>query len=317
MGTTGVASAGRRNGRAAGFPPEPLTEWGPTVNLGDGRARTFTTATPSGNPLAHGLLLDRAALDGLPSASDLEDADEYDDKYGPAGLATVVHGEPSLEFFVPVPSVEGTPITFLGLNWNPGGHPPPDVYGVPHFDVHFHALSMDAVDAIDGPALAAHEVPDARIPTGYSRPPDPNVGGPVVVTDMGEHLVDQSAPEFRGEPFRNALIWGAYDADDDGLAELTFVEPMVTRAYLRDLSGTDQRPVPQPEDPHGTGPWPTRYGVRDVPSRDAIAVTIRGFETDDAVDVPRGRRGTDPVCRRSTGGDEERRESEAERLCRR
>jgi len=286
LGTSGLASAsasGREasgSGACGGFPPESLTKWGPSVTLGDGEARTFTTTITSGTTTIHGVLIDRAALQGLPSAADLADCGGYDDKYGPDGLATTIHGKRSLEFFVPFPDAEGTSITFLGLNWNPGGHPPPGVYGVPHFDVHFHALPMATVDAIEGLRRASHDVPAARIPEGFSRAPDPNVGGPAVVTDMGEHLVNRNASEFDGEPFTNALIWGVHDADDDGVAELSFVEPMVTRAYLTGLSGTDERPVPQAEDAHGTGPWPRTYSVRDVPTRDAVAITVRGFGGD-------------------------------------
>ncbi|SFR86221.1 hypothetical protein SAMN05216559_0192 [Halomicrobium zhouii] len=283
LGTVGLASAsGSERDAAAGddcgaFPPRSRTEWGPSVNLGGGEARTFTTETASGTRVL-GVLIDRAALDDLPSAAALADCDRYDDKYGPDGLATTIHGKRSLEFFVPFPDVEETSIRFLGLNWNPGGHPPPDVYGVPHFDVHFHALPMATVDAIEGLRRATHDVPTTRIPEGFSRAPDPKVGGPAVVTDMGEHLVNPDAPEFHGDPFANTLIWGVHDADGDGVAELSFVEPMVTRAYLTGLSATHERPVPQPEDAHGTGPWPRTYGVRDVPGRDAVAITVRGFD---------------------------------------
>lgn len=283
VATPGLAAAGRRGRRK----PDPgtgvpcgTTEWGDPRALGDGAIRTFTTETPSGRPKAHGVSIDRAALDGLPSAETLEaraTSGSPGDKYDDEGLAALIHGKYSLEHFVPFPSTDATPFTFLGLNWNPGGHPPPDVYTEPHFDLHFHVADPAVVDAIEGPRRSNFDVPDDRIPEGYVRPPDPEVGGPVAVSDMGEHLIDPTGPEHHGGTFTNALVWGVYDVDDDGVAEQTFVEPMLTTAYLDGLDGVDRRPVPQPETNALGGPSPTTYSVRDVPSRDALVVAIEHF----------------------------------------
>lgn len=276
VGLTAVTGTaiGRRGG---GFPPRGTTDWGPDVRLGAGTARTFTTVTPSGVPKYHGVLLDRDALDGLPTAAALAaDEDTYTDKYGQRGLATEIHHRWSLSFFVPFPATDATPFSFLGLNWNPNGHPPDPVWGVPHFDVHFHTLAPSTVDAIDGPRAATYDLPAEYLPEGYVRPPSPDER---VITDMGEHLADPDAPEFGGGEFTNTLIWGAYDPDDDGVGALTFVEPMLIRAYLREHAGVDRRSIPQPDTYARPGPYPTAYAVRDVPSRDAIAVTVGAFES--------------------------------------
>lgn len=279
----GVVGASATPGRGGGFPPAGITEWGPSVTLGDGSARTFTTATPSGNPKYQGVLFDRAAFEGLPSAADLANAPAgvYDDKYGPEGQALPIHHRYSLEFFVPLPEAAATPFTFLGLNWNPNGHPPGPVWGVPHFDIHFHTPPAGSVDAITGPAAPDYDVPARYVPEGYAR-------GPVVeervITDMGEHLADTTAPEFSGGTFTNTLIWGLGDPDGDGTAEHTFVEPMITRAFLRDHSGIDRREIAQPAAYARDGTLPMAYSVRDVPSRDAVAVVLEDFEAVDGED---------------------------------
>ena len=278
LGAIGTASAtpARSNGKAVGFPPAGTTEWSDPVTLGDGEAKTFTTVTPSGTPKYHGLYLERDALDGLPSAADLaDDADSYTDKYGATGEALEIHHKWSLEFFVPFPATDATPFTFLGLNWNPDGHPPDPVWGVPHFDIHFHMLPTATVDAITGPAAPTYSLPEEYIPEGYARGP---VVDERVITDMGEHMAPGSAPELNGGTFTNTLIWGAYDPDGDETAELTFVEPMITRAYLRDHRGVDRRAIPHPETHATAGTYPTTYSVRDVPSDDAIAVVVQAFE---------------------------------------
>lgn len=273
LGTSGLVSAGA----GGAFPPAGVTDWGAPATLGNGEATTFTTVTPSGNPKYHGLLLDRAALEGLPSAEELASSgeDAYTDKYGPDGESVIIHHEWSQEFFVPFPETDATPFTFLGLNWNPGGHPPEGVWTEPHFDIHFHMLPTDTVDAITGPAAPTYDLPARYVPEGYARGP---IVDERVITDMGEHMVDPTVPEMNGGTFANTLIWGAHDPDGDGTAELTFVEPMITRAFLRDHADTDRREIAQPGTYARDGTYPTAYAVRDVPDREAIAITVERFE---------------------------------------
>ncbi|ELY84109.1 hypothetical protein [Natrinema altunense] len=282
-----VGTALTATGTAAGsatdrdFPPPKRTEWSEPISLGNGELRTFTTVAPSGDPTYHGVVLDRDALTGLPSAAELRaraERGEPGDKYGPTGTALEIHHAWSQEFFVPFPETAATPFTFLGLTWNPEGHPPPGTYDVPHLDVHFHMLEAETVDTIDGPRAAAYTIPEARLPAGYTRVPEPGLDGDfAVVTDMGEHLIDPGAPEHTDGEFTNTLIWGAYDTTGNGRGELTFIEPMVTKRYLETVTGTDRYEIPQPTLYPTAGSYPTAYAVRDVPSDDAIAITIEAF----------------------------------------
>ncbi|MFO8116352.1 MAG: hypothetical protein R6U01_13515 [Halorubrum sp.] len=288
-GASTVAGVPRRESdpggsSAGGFPPEGITEHGDAVDLGNGSVRTFTAETPSGEPKYHGVEFDRAALGGVPGTEELEEATEgtYPDKYGPSGEALVVHGRWSLEFFVPFPDAAETPFTFLGLNWNPGGHPGGEgAWEVPHFDIHFHMLETDAVDAITGPAPAPYDgIPGDRIPEGYLRSP-PATAEERYITDMGEHLAPEDAPEIPADPdaFTTTLIQGFVGVGaDDSDPRLAFLEPMITRAFLRGFEGSETYEIPQPRTfPHDRQ-HPTVYGLRDVPARDAIAVMLGGFE---------------------------------------
>jgi hypothetical protein len=320
VGTSGVARGRPGGGKGpddssgggGGFPPSGITEYGRSARLGNGEFRTFTSETPSGEPKYHGVELDRAALQGLPSAEDLSKADNRaeTDKYRQGGQAALVHFKQSLQFFVPFPDAAATPFTFLALNWNPQGH-----YGGagawerPHFDVHFHMLDPATVDAVEGPQLPPYDTsngeytggspapdPDGRVtdtnlepeqlPEGYTRPPEP-VADQRYIEDMGEHTAPADAPELPsspGEPgdpeaFTNTLIQGFIGVGEDAQdPRLAFVEPMVTREYLLGVRGVDERPVPQPEVYPHDDLHPTRYSVRDVPSKDAIAITLQAFE---------------------------------------
>lgn len=266
-----------------GFPPKGITEYGESVELGDGEVRTFTAETPSANPKYHGVEFDRAALEGLPEADELKGADEYDDKYGSTGEALEVHRKQSLEFFVEFPDAEETPFTFLGLNWNPDGHPGgKGAWLKPHFDIHFNTLGTEVIDAIEGPKPSPYdEIPSEQIPEGYNRSPPP-AADERYITDMGEHLAPGDAPELPGNPdaFTNTLIQGFVGVGEDDTPRLAFVEPMITLDFLRDHEETENYEIPQPDEYPYDDPTqhPTEYAVRDVPANDTVTVVIQEFE---------------------------------------
>jgi len=293
-----------------GFPPSGITEYGRSVELGNGEVRTFTSVTGSDNPRYHGVEFDRAALEGLPSPEDLATADNRGetDKYRVGGQAATVHFKESLQFFVPFPDAAATPFTFLGLNWNPGGHHGgAGAWLKPHFDIHFHMLDPATIDSIEGATLPPYDTgngkftggspapdPDGRVestnfdydqlPEGYARSPEV-VADQRYITDMGEHAAPGDAPELPdapGEPgdpdqFTNTLIQG-FVGDSEG-SRLAFVEPMITLEYLRGVDHNERFDVPQPEAYPHDQQHPTRYSVRDVPANDTITVVLQDFET--------------------------------------
>jgi len=283
---SGTASAASRDDAGAGFPPDGLTTYGRTVTLGDGEVTPFTTATADGGPRYHGVEFDREVVTGsLPSAADLaadrtcEDS-TYDDKYTPAGEALTVHRRESLQFFVPFPDADETPVTFLGLNWNPNGHPGGGgAWAAPHFDVHFHMLETDTIDAIEGPQYPPYDdIPAEQIPAGYNRSP-PAAASERYITDMGEHLAPADAPELPGNPdaFTNTLIQGFVGVD--GEPELAFVEPMLTREFLREFEGTEHYEVPQPSVYPHESQHPTAYSVRTDSADRTVTVALERFES--------------------------------------
>ena len=294
----GRASASQADGDT-GFPPSGTTTYGAEIELGNGSARPFTTETPSGEPKYHGVEIDLAALDGLPDADELQASgeDRYTDKYSSTGEALRIHRKWALEFFVEFPDSEATPFTFLGLNWNPNGHPGGGgAWEVPHFDIHFHMLAMETIDAIEGPRLPPYdeiterdgsgvpteiesELAAEQLPEGYVRPPPP-VADERYITDMGEHTAPRDAPELPADPdeFTNTLIQGFAATGSGEHPELAFIEPMTTKEFLEGVSGTESYEIAQPSAyPHDKH-HPTEYSVRDLPSEDAIAVAIQAFE---------------------------------------
>ncbi|MDV3205733.1 MAG: DUF5602 domain-containing protein, partial [Rhodococcus ruber] len=90
---------------------EPYS-YGPTVDVGDGTARTYVESGDDGTPQAIGLRFSATALDGLADALE-------------------VH---TLEFPA---EADATAFDHLTLDWNPHGHEPVGSLDKPHFDIHF------------------------------------------------------------------------------------------------------------------------------------------------------------------------------------
>lgn len=259
---------------------------GTSVTGGDDDVWTFATSNRAGKPTHLGIWLTSDAFEHLTSQTDGQH----------------LH----LDF----PAVEGLSYTFAGIDWNPAGHPPAGVWTTPHFDFHYYFVDEAAVDAIVTPGalpfmgVATYDLPEAFWPDHYVYE-DPRF----IVKAMGEHLYDERSPEWSPDvEFTHTYIYGAYDFaidpvspdgsvtlplgpdggpvdlptyDGDGTGKLTFTEPMITEAFMRDVAsgvGAVSTPVPTPDAFPDAGYYPTSYTTRYVGSEDAYAITLEEFE---------------------------------------
>ena len=197
-------------------------QYGAPIRLGNGRARTYVVVDgkAGGRPIELGVALDEQAMDGLrapdPSHGEHQDHDMH---------------------LLPMPAKHGTAFKVVELDWNPRGHGAP--YTEPHFDFHFYTIDEAERAAIvpSDPAWAAkaaHEPPAADVPPFYANPAT-LLGLPpeaVAVPMMGAHWVDVRSPELQPpgspghRPFTTTFVYGAWDG------QLTFMEPMITRAHI-------------------------------------------------------------------------------------
>ncbi|HEX2723107.1 MAG TPA: DUF5602 domain-containing protein [Gemmatimonadaceae bacterium] len=204
------------------------TALGTTVTVGGGTARTYVETTGQGEPVEIGVMLSESALSGLPAAGTV--------------------------YLLPLPAGSVVaPYKHVTLNWNPGGHPPPGVFTVPHFDVHFYTIT-EAERAAISPAdpqfgaKSAVNPPADLVPAGYVRDPG-------AVPDMGTHWSDPSAPEFNGQPFTRTFIYGSWNG------AFTFYEPMVTTAFLATKPPITSATLKLPARYAPPGRYPTTYTV--------------------------------------------------------
>jgi len=176
------------------------------------------------------------------------------------------------------------PYTFMMLDWNPQGHEPPGAYDVPHFDFHFYWQAESEVMAIDPSdpdfASKANALPSGDfLPPFYILPIPPFLPpSAIAVPGMGVHWSDVRSPEIQHllgnaegwAEFTKTLIYGSWDG------ELTFVEPMITRAYL--LSHPDELiPIPQPARYPKPGWYPSAYRITFDAQAKEYRVGMTGF----------------------------------------
>lgn len=224
------------------------------VPMGDGSIRAWVRLDAKRQPTSVGVTFPEAALSNLPA--------------GGAGRSCCDGPEFVLALPADVPSL---PFTHVVVNWNPKGHEPAGIYDKPHFDFHFYMIAPETREEItaDGADLGRCTKPlgAAATPAGY-------VPAPGGVPKMGAHWILAATPELHGQPFTKTFLYGSYDG------QLTFLEPMITLAYLRthpDLTET----LPLPQAYPTPGRYPTSYSIRFDPATREYTVSLDNLQRRD------------------------------------
>jgi hypothetical protein len=245
--------------------------------LGGVAVHVYADLAEDGRPTALGVYFGADVFDGLPEhrnttsrCFDLNNDSklEMDECEGDLELV--------LEFPREVADRLDIPFKWMGVNWNAEGHPPADVYDVPHFDFHFYMVSKEAIDGIRaGPCGFFMHCEDFKratkpVPQKYVHPEHINVDAAVV--RMGNHLVNSVSPELQDPPeiFTHTFIFGAYDG------HITFYEPMITREFLLGRPNMCV-PIKQPQAWEIGGYYPTRYCMRYLEDSADYAISLEGF----------------------------------------
>lgn len=226
-------------------------EFGPDMQLGEGTVRTFAETDAAGLATRIGIEMTEGAVATL--------------------------GHDMIFVTVPLPDAAiDVGYDHVSLDWMPHGHAPGDLFGLPHFDVHFYMIPEAERLAID-PAdpffmeKAANRPSADLMPPNFVPPPELDP-----IPAMGEHWLDVTDPVFAGQPFEAVLIYGAWDG------EVIFVEPMVTRDLLlsrRDFGGALGQPARVEEPVSLPGAWSVSYDAATdvhVVSIDALEARVPG-----------------------------------------
>jgi len=209
---------------------EEQTYKGPEVSMGNGKANSFFKVTAGGTPIEIGYEMTKEALTGLP-----QDPTDF------VKSTFVLPLDPK--------ALELTPFDHLVINWNVHGHPPMNIFTVPHFDFHLYTITLAEQMAIApySPATAAKM--DLLPPAGHM--PASYVADEGGIPGMGKHWAERPFPSS----FTHVMIYGSYNG------VVNFIEPMVTLATLQAVT-TITMPYAQPQLFAKTGKWyPTKYKI--------------------------------------------------------
>lgn len=259
---------------------ETTTVYSEARRLGDGFAQVYAELNAEGAPHAIGVVFDQGMLTGLSTVPNTHSRCFDKNGNGRIDAEGECNGDDELVFSLPQELVRPglTPFTWVSVNWNPAGHPPPapPVWAEPHFDFHFYIMPREAVEQIrPGPCGELIDCDDYEraqmpVPARYVHPDHIDVGA--AVPAMGNHLIDSKAPELtvEGEVFTHTFIFGAYDGG------ITFYEPMITLAYLESRPELCA-PIKQPEAWAIEGYYPTSYCIRHLTDEEMYTVSLEEF----------------------------------------
>jgi hypothetical protein len=253
------------SGRASAGQPGTHRQYGTPVPVGEGRARAYVVydQKDGGAPLEIGVALDERAVHGLPAPRPNTGGGSHEHEH-----------LDNHAYLLALPPRGAAPFQFVELDWNPGGHEPPGIYDVPHFDFHFWTASRETRAGIvpTAPQYAEHAdqlPPEAQRAPFYAVAAAP--GAPpasAAVPLMGVHWVDTRSPELQPpgspthRPFTTTFIWGSW------AGRFVFLEPMITRAHImakKDATDPAARdeviPVPTPAQVGAPGYYPGAYRI--------------------------------------------------------
>ena len=267
-----------REGEAGKAQTDGAALLGEPLKLGDGRAQTFVELDRDGHPSVVGVSFEESLLDGLPTEPDgtmaCFDADS-DGDIDPGGECML---GVQRKLAMPDGTPASLPIQWVGLNWNPEGHPAPapPVYGVPHFDFHFYLASPEQIEAIRpgtcGFMVDCEVFEQARIPVPERYMPEDYVEVGAVAAGEGNHLLDSKSPELGDPPaaFTHTFIYGSHEG------HLIFLEPMITAAFIAGQPN-ECHPIKSPEAWEVKGRYPTEYCMRYLPEQREYRISLEGF----------------------------------------
>lgn len=216
---------------------------GVDIRIGAGTAHSFIEFDAKDLPVSLGMEFTGGALQSLPT-----------------------HDR---EFILPLPP--GTilaPYNHVAINWNPHGHFPDEVYGVPHFDFHFYFITEKIRNKIR--CSNNNNDPCTRMPLEEYTPPY-YVPAPGGVSKMGWHWVDSRSPELNGKPFTTTFIYGFYRG------EFIFVEPMMSHSFLLTKPQFEQD-IETPPKVKLPGYYPRSYSLKFDAAKDLYTIRLQKLQ---------------------------------------
>ncbi len=257
---------------------QAATLLGEPLPMGEGTIRSYLDMGADDKPAAIGVVFDENALRGLPSVRNTTSRCYDINGNGKIDDHDECEGDTEFQLDLPsnLPNYQDISFRWIGINWHPVGHDPPEVWDVPHFDFHFYIANKETIAGIRvGPCryfIHCDDRETARLPVPAMYVAEDHIDVDAAVAMMGNHLIDEHSPEFGNppKPFSHTWIFGAYNR------HIIFYEPMITLAYLKSRPSSCF-PIRQPAAHEKDGYYPTRYCIRHHSDRRVYTVSLEGL----------------------------------------
>lgn len=169
-----------------------------------------------------------------------------------------------------------TAFNHVMFNWNSHRHQPVELFGKPHFDIHFYMVDMATVAGIDPnkpdfATRAAHLSDWKYIPRDYVTPP----GSPAenTVPAMGLHWIDATEGFEPGKyDFKQSSSTGR------GTAHTRLSNQMMAREWMLTKQAV-QKDIKQPQAYQRSGYLPTTYRVHYDDQAKEYSISLGGMIT--------------------------------------
>lgn len=206
------------------FADSETIEKGEKIKIGKGWAYTYVIYNHEHLPKSVGIAMSESAMQGLPTSM--------------------------VEYSLRLPrGAHVPPYKEINIGWNPQGHEPPEIYGLPHFDFHFYFIpktERHAIKCMDEDVSKCTKQPGSDMIAPYYVPT------PAGVPMMGWHWLDSRSPELHGAKFTSTFIEGYYNG------KMIFLEPMITREFMMSDGSVNQL-ISLPQKFAYSGYYPKNY----------------------------------------------------------
>ncbi|HLK55192.1 MAG TPA: hypothetical protein VKU00_01425 [Chthonomonadaceae bacterium] len=215
--------AGSGEGVAAGS----QTYFSPTKAIGNGTGRSFVTMDVNNIPTAIGIEINEGARAGLPISPPPTFATEY--------------------VFASPQQIAATPFTQVSIFYTQG-HPPDNIYGVPHYHPIFSLVTpAERAQIVFGGSAGAAPDPTA-VPAGY-------ISENFVLPGIGNIYANPNNITIKSLPFNTTdYDFGYFNG------KMSSMNMTVAQQWL-DLHGKVTYPIDQPQAYRTSGYYPTTYTV--------------------------------------------------------
>lgn len=225
--------------------------FGEEKNIGEGSITSWIKLDKNYKPVSVGISLNESAVETA--------AKSDEEAPGKDGIKLQLKdgiGHQTYEYELALPQITSAevPFTHVGVNWNPFGHGPQDIFTTGHWDIHFYTIEPEQRHKIKQDSEEDVEISNKLPPQGFLNA-DYKLALGTAEPRMGSHTADFTSPELEPGKFGNIFIFGIHNG------QVVHWEPMISNDFLIANSESTGL-IKLPQYYFKSGYYPTKYTVK-------------------------------------------------------